>query len=99
MKLIERMNESKIPVLAVDVPSGLNADSGLPLDVAVRAHCTLSLGRSSKVCSRRARRRSPGRLEVAEEIACCLIHFRPRSVLTQASDFEHFPLRRPHLRP
>ena len=28
IKLIRRVNESKIPILAIDVPSGLNADTG-----------------------------------------------------------------------
>src|SRR5687768_5350937 len=29
--LIQEMNNSSIPILAVDVPSGMNADTGLPL--------------------------------------------------------------------
>ena len=29
-KFIQRVNEARIAVLAVDVPSGLNADTGLP---------------------------------------------------------------------
>ena len=31
-------------VVAIDVPSGLDADSGLPLGLAVRAHATITLG-------------------------------------------------------
>jgi hydroxyethylthiazole kinase-like uncharacterized protein yjeF len=40
---IERVNASAGPVLAVDLPSGLDADSGRVLGVAVRAAHTLSL--------------------------------------------------------
>ncbi len=41
---IAAMNDSGAPVLAVDLPSGLHADTGQPLgDVAVRARHTLSL--------------------------------------------------------
>ena len=39
-ELIERMNRSGLPILAVDVPSGLHADSGMPLGVTVRADLT-----------------------------------------------------------
>lgn len=39
-------SEGGVPptVVAVDVPSGLDADTGLPLGVAVRAHATVTLG-------------------------------------------------------
>ena len=39
---IEWINASGLPVLAVDVPSGLEADSGTPLGPAVRADLTIS---------------------------------------------------------
>src|SRR6266850_1093585 len=44
LRLIQNLNKSQVPILAVDVPSGLNADTGDPLDDAVRAHLTLTLG-------------------------------------------------------
>jgi len=37
------LNQSGLPVLAVDIPSGVNADTGFVASVAVRASCTLSL--------------------------------------------------------
>lgn len=40
--LIERMNASSASILAVDVPSGLNADTGLPVPVSVHADATHS---------------------------------------------------------
>lgn len=39
---IEMMNRSKVPVLAVDVPSGLNADDGQVMGAAVRAKRTVT---------------------------------------------------------
>jgi ADP-dependent NAD(P)H-hydrate dehydratase / NAD(P)H-hydrate epimerase len=40
--LIERLNASKVPVLALDVPSGLNADTGDCPGAAIRADLTVS---------------------------------------------------------
>jgi len=39
---IESINAQAAPVLAVDVPSGLHSDTGMPLGLAVRADCTIS---------------------------------------------------------
>ncbi|MFP4334423.1 MAG: NAD(P)H-hydrate dehydratase [Wenzhouxiangella sp.] len=41
-RLIERINNSGNKVLAVDVPSGLDADTGMPLKPAVRADLTVT---------------------------------------------------------
>jgi NAD(P)H-hydrate epimerase len=40
--LISQINQSSKPVLAVDIPSGLSADSGTAMPVAVKASTTLS---------------------------------------------------------
>jgi NAD(P)H-hydrate epimerase len=39
---IETVNDSALPVVAVDLPSGINADSGAVMGVAVRADATVS---------------------------------------------------------
>lgn len=42
-KIAGAINQSQIPVLAVDIPSGLDCDTGLPLGpVALRAHHTVT---------------------------------------------------------
>jgi len=43
-KFIAAINQSKIPVLAVDVPSGLNAETGAALGAAIEAAVTLTVG-------------------------------------------------------
>ncbi len=43
--LVERTNGCRLPVLAVDVPTGLDADRGTPLGTAVRAAVTVTFGR------------------------------------------------------
>ena len=40
--MIEQINASGVPVLAVDLPSGLDCDTGRPLGTAVRATVTVS---------------------------------------------------------
>lgn len=42
--LIERMNESGAPIVAADMPSGLDADTGMPQGCAVRAAVTVTFG-------------------------------------------------------
>ena len=39
---IEAINHSRLPVLAVDIPSGLNADTGRVMGVAIRAQVTMT---------------------------------------------------------
>ncbi len=41
--LVEAANACGVPILAVDIPSGLDADTGLPLGAAVRARRTVAL--------------------------------------------------------
>ncbi|HEU5056874.1 MAG TPA: NAD(P)H-hydrate dehydratase [Kofleriaceae bacterium] len=41
--VIEEMNRARGTVIAVDIPSGLSADRGVPLGAAVRAHRTVTM--------------------------------------------------------
>jgi NAD(P)H-hydrate epimerase len=40
--LIEQMNRAEVPILAIDLPSGLDCDTGEALDLAVRATRTVT---------------------------------------------------------
>lgn len=64
--LIELMNTSGVPVLAVDVPSGLDADRGVPLSTATQAKLTVTFGypKVGLVCPSGAA--YVGRLEVVD---------------------------------
>ncbi len=42
--LVEKINGLRVPTLAVDMPSGLSADNGRPLGVAVQAEVTVTFG-------------------------------------------------------
>jgi len=41
-QLIEGINLQRRPIVAVDIPSGLDCDSGQPLGAAIRATCTVT---------------------------------------------------------
>ena len=41
-QLIESINGLGCPILSVDIPSGLDCDTGQPLDAAIKANCTVT---------------------------------------------------------
>ena len=41
-EMVERMNAANVPIVAIDIPSGLHADNGRVLGAAVRAHVTVT---------------------------------------------------------
>ncbi|HEX3625871.1 MAG TPA: NAD(P)H-hydrate dehydratase [Verrucomicrobiae bacterium] len=96
-KLISTVNQSKVPVLAVDAPSGLNCDTGLPEgDVAVEAALTLTVGAPKAGMLAQSAWPFVGRLEVLEDIGLvpCPATLTSECVWTFADDFEQYPPRR-----
>ena len=65
-RLIEAINQARCPVVSVDIPSGLDADSGQPLGCAVEADVTLTFGAIKQGLARPAARRYVGRLLVED---------------------------------
>ena len=62
--LIAAINRSHRPVVAADVPSGLDADTGHPRGEAVRATLTVTFGLPKRGCLKGAARPYVGRLVV-----------------------------------
>ena len=94
MKLIHRVNESKIPVLAIDVPSGLNADTGEIFGAAIEATVTLTVGAPKIGMLAQAAWPFVGRLEVAEDVGLTACPYKSELNWTQPEDFHDFPPRR-----
>ena len=65
-KVISLINSSKRPVLSVDIPSGLNADSGEAMGIAVRADLTVALGLPKKGFYKGQGRYCTGRVVVVD---------------------------------
>lgn len=93
-KLVSRINESGIPVLAIDAPSGLNCDTGLPEGAAIEATLTLTVGAPKAGMLAESAWRFVGRLEVMEDIGLVPCPVTAERNWTLPSDFEHFPPRR-----
>ncbi len=65
-QVIEKMNQLQAPVLAVDVPSGLDATSGLPLGEAIKATATATFGFLKVGCVVERGPEFTGKLEVID---------------------------------
>jgi NAD(P)H-hydrate epimerase len=94
IKLIQRVNESKIPILAIDVPSGLNADIGENFGAAIEATITLTVGAPKIGMLAKSAWPFVGRLEVAEDVGLVSCPIETELNWTQPEDFLDFPPRR-----
>ena len=92
---IDQLNLCHIPILSVDVPSGLNADTGEVLENAIRANHTITLGAVKTGLTRATSWSYAGRVEVATEIGLIPYPFTTEINWTIADDFSQFPPPRP----
>lgn len=95
LRLVQTLNQSRVPILAVDVPSGLNADTGEPLGEAVRATTTVTFGAMKEGLLAPTAAAFVGRLEVAADIGLVPCPFQSELNWTLPEDFAHFPPPRP----
>lgn len=94
-KLIAAVNASGIPVLAVDLPSGFNADTGEHFGAVIVAAVTLTVG--APKAGLLAPRAGPfvGRLEVADDVGLIPCPLTGELNWTLPADFAGFPPSRP----
>ena len=92
---IERINQSQLPVLAVDVPSGLNADTGDNFGSAIVAAVTLTVGAPKLGLLQPMAGPFVGRLEVAHDVGLSPCPHTSELLWTLPEDFTGFPPRRP----
>jgi NAD(P)H-hydrate epimerase len=95
VKVIERINAARLPVLAVDVPSGLNADSGEAMGAAIEASVTLTVGAPKLGMLKQNAWQYVGELQVANDVGLTTFPHRSELNWTMPEDFRDFPPRRP----
>ena len=93
-KFIAAVNVSKIPILAVDVPSGLNAETGEHFGAAIEAEATLTVGALKIGMLAQIAWPFVGRLEVAEDVGLIPCPHKTELNWTLPEDFQNFPPRR-----
>lgn len=93
-KFIVTVNEVKIPVVAIDTPSGLNCETGLTEGAAIEAAITLTVGAPKRGMLAQSAWPFVGRLEVLEDVGLvpCPLVSDLNWILPE--DFENFPPRR-----
>jgi NAD(P)H-hydrate epimerase len=94
-KIIAAVNAAKIPVLAVDLPSGLNADTGETFGAAIEAAFTLTVGAPKIGLLAQPAWPFVGRLEVTEDVGLIPCPHQTELNWTLPDDFENFPPARP----
>ncbi len=94
VELIRSVNATGAPVLAVDVPSGFNADNGGIEGESIRATTTLTLGAPKRGLVLPGTSTYVGRLEVAPDIGLIPCPFTGELLWTLPEDFTGFPPRR-----
>ena len=93
-KFIAAINQSKISILAVDVPSGLNADTGEVQGAAIEAAVTLTVGAPKSGLLSQNAWPFVGRLEVATDVGLVPCPQKGDLNWTLPEDFAGFPPRR-----
>ena len=94
-KFITRLNEARCRVLAVDVPSGLNADTGGTFGAAVEATVTLTVGAPKNGLLTANAWPFVGRLEVTPDVGLLPCPLPSETRWTLPGDFAAFPPARP----
>lgn len=94
VRFIERVNAADAQVLAVDVPSGLSAETGEPLGAAIHASVTLTVGAPKVGMLRESAWPYVGRLEVAPDVGLVPCPQTSEIQWTLPQDFAGFPPRR-----
>jgi ADP-dependent NAD(P)H-hydrate dehydratase / NAD(P)H-hydrate epimerase len=92
-QLIDTLNNSGIPIVAVDVPSGLNADTGEPEGAAIRAEVTLTVGAPKAGLLKGPEH--TGRVEALSDVGLIECTLDSELWWTEAGDFRGLPPRRP----
>jgi hydroxyethylthiazole kinase-like uncharacterized protein yjeF len=91
VQFINRVNDAHLKVLAVDVPSGLDAAIGKPLGASIQAIVTLTVGAPKLGLLASTAWDFVGRLEVADDVGLAPCNYTTELRWTIQEDFAGFP--------
>lgn len=91
IQFITRLNQTETRVLAVDVPSGLNADTGTHFGTAVQAEITLTVGAPKIGLLQTGAAEYVGRLEVAGAVGLSTCPITTELQWVEAADLAGLP--------
>jgi ADP-dependent NAD(P)H-hydrate dehydratase / NAD(P)H-hydrate epimerase len=94
LTLIAQINHAHAPVLAIDVPSGLDADTGEVPTAAIRANETLTVGAPKRGMLKNGAVAYVGRLVVLTDVGLTARPCASDVQWTLPEDFARFPARR-----
>jgi hydroxyethylthiazole kinase-like uncharacterized protein yjeF len=94
VNVIDAINKADRPVLSVDVPSGLDAESGQPQGTGIHAAVTLTVGAPKRGMLKSSAWEYVGRLEVAANVGLVPCPFESEVQWSERADFNDFPPRR-----
>jgi len=90
-QIIAAVNAAKIPVLAVDIPSGLNADTGEHFGACIEASVTLTIGAPKIGMLAASAWAFTGRVEVTGDVGLVPCPLQSELNWTLPEDFRGFP--------
>jgi NAD(P)H-hydrate epimerase len=91
VRLLQKVNEARLRVLAVDVPSGLNADTGEVQGAAIQATVTITVGAPKTGMLAEAAWPFVGRIEVATDVGLIGCPVTSELQWTKPEDFAGYP--------
>ncbi len=94
VKFIEKVNTTTAQVLAVDLPSGLNGDTGEHFGAAIQADVTLTVGAPKAGLVKSPAGTYAGRVEVAADVGLTTCTAASEMFWTMPEDFHGFPPKR-----
>lgn len=94
VKLIGRVNSAHVPVLAIDLPSGIDGNTGEPLGAAIRADVTITVGAPKAGLLTPVSWDHAGRVRVAHPVGLVPYELPSEMLWTTPGDFAGMPPQR-----
>lgn len=90
-ELIKRINRSPIPIVSIDIPSGLNAQTGETMGACIRANYTLTVGAPKEGMLASGAQELVGYIRPLSKVGLATTPKGEELFFSEADDFTHFP--------